>query len=141
MSTLRDHLQAIYDDAGDLTPALVVERATDPTHPLHHRFEWDDTRAAAQWRLEQGAHLIRSVRITYVDRKGHPTDLRAFTAIKGEETHQATYTPTETALADPFTRQLVLRSMERDWRALKRRYDHMAEFADLIRTDIQGAAS
>ena len=141
MSTLRDQLQAIYDDVGDLTPALVVETAANPEHPLHSRLTWDDTEAARKWRLEEAAQLIRSVRIAYTRKDGTPADLRAFTAIKGEEAHTSTYMPTEEALADPLTRALVLRSMKRDWMTFKRRYDHLAEFAALIASETEGIAS
>lgn len=143
MSTdsLRDILQAIYDERGDLTPALVVEAAAHSDHPLYHRFDWNDRTAGEKWRLEQAAHLIRSVRIRRVDAAGKPSDLRAFVAIKGEDTHRASYVPTESALADDFTRQLVLRDMEREWKSLKRRYDHMREFAALILDDLKGQAS
>lgn len=139
--TLRDILQGIYDERGDLTPALVVEVAADPTHPLHHRIDWDDGKAGPKWRLEQAAQLIRSVRVVYAEnRDGTPKDLRAFTAVRGENTHRASYLPTEDALRDDFTRALVLRDMKREWQSLKRRYDHMAEFADLILNDLRGAS-
>jgi hypothetical protein len=141
MSTLLEQLQTIYDERGDLTPSLVVDEARDNDHPLHARFDWIDTTAAESWRREQASGLIRSVRIKWADSPNGPQDLRAFVAIKSEESHQSSYTPTEQAMADPFLRSLVLRDMEREWRSLKKRYEHMAEFADLIRREIEGTAS
>ena len=39
---------------GALAPSqelmLLAEEARDPAHPLHHEFEWDDTKAAASTR-------------------------------------------------------------------------------------------
>jgi hypothetical protein len=137
-ATLRDHLQAIRDERGSLTPALVVEVASDPEHPLHSRFEWDDTIAAHKWRLEQAGQLLR---VTFVVGTKKPQDLRAFVAVKGEDSHTSDYVPTEEAMQDPFTRELVLRAMKRDWLTFKRRYDHMREFAELIRTELEGKAS
>lgn len=136
MSGLLDHLQAIRDERGALTPALVVEAARDPEHPLHSRFEWDDTAAAEKWRLEQASQLLRVVRLPAEN--GRPSDLRAFVAVKGAETHQADYVPTAEAMSDEFARRLVLRDMEREWEALKRRYEHMREFAALIASDMNG---
>lgn len=136
MSGLLDHLQAIRDERGALTPALVVEAARDPEHPLHSRFEWDDTAAAEKWRLEQASQLLRVVRLPAEN--GRPSDLRAFVAVKGAETHQADYVPTAEAMSDEFARRLVLRDMEREWKALKRRYEHMREFAALIASDMNG---
>ncbi len=136
---LRDHLQAIRDERGALTPALVVDTARDPEHPLHSRFDWDDTVAAEKWRLEQASQLLRVVKLPADPSR--PGDLRAFVAVKGQDSHRADYVPTEEALLDEFARKLILRDMEREWRLLKRRYEHMREFADLILSDLQEKAS
>jgi predicted RNA-binding protein YlxR (DUF448 family) len=137
--SLLDHLQAIRDQHGQLTPVLVVEAARDPEHPLHSRFEWDDSVAAEKWRLEQASQLLRVVKLP--TDPSRPNDLRAFVAVKGKDSHRADYVPTEEALTDEFARKLVLRDMEREWRLLKRRYEHMREFADLILSDLQEKAS
>jgi hypothetical protein len=34
----------------------------------------------------------------------------------------------------------VLRDMERDWKALKRRYEHMREFLDMVKDDLDKVA-
>lgn len=135
---LRGILTAIREERGSLTPALLVEVARDPNHPLHHRFEWDDTKAAEKWRLEQAGALLR---VTYAPVKGQPRDLRAFMAVRGDSAPTSEYVPTEEALADEFTRTLILRQFDREWKAFKRRYSDLAEFADLIISDIQGEAS
>lgn len=137
-STLRDHLTAIHHEHGTLTPALVVDVARDPEHPLHSRFEWDDTLAAEKWRHEQAGQLLRVVKLPADPAR--PGDLRAFVAVKGQDSHRAEYVPTEQAMADEFTRTLVLRDMEREWKALKRRYQHMAEFAQLVLADVKSTA-
>ena len=137
--SLRDHLRAIHDEHGTLTAALVVDVARHPDHPLHSRFEWDDTVAAEKWRLEQAGQLLRVVKMPADPSR--PADLRAFVAVKGKDSHRAEYVPTEDALADEFTRTLVLRDMEREWKALKRRYQHMQEFAAMVAADIEAVAS
>lgn len=50
-------------NGGRLTPDAVVEAASEPDSPLHPCFEWDDTEAAARYRLDQARTLIRSVRV------------------------------------------------------------------------------
>lgn len=132
MSGLRDQLQAIYDQRGQLTPALVVDEARDKNHPLHSRFEWNDKIAGEAWRREQAAALIRSVSIVYKETSSGPARVRAFTAIKPDDAHAHNYEPVEEVLADPVKRQIVLNAMNREWRVFKRRYEHLAEFASLI---------
>lgn len=57
---------AELEQRGRLSPADVVETARDPSSPLHHCFDWDDTSAAESWRIEQARRLIRSVRVVVV---------------------------------------------------------------------------
>lgn len=67
---IRAALAEIESAKGRLTPKAVVRAAANPRNPLHSHFEWDDTKAAQEHRLEQARHLIRSVevRITTEDR-------------------------------------------------------------------------
>lgn len=48
---------------GVLIPEQIVEAARDPASPLHEEFEWDDSVAAQQHRLNQARTLIRSIRV------------------------------------------------------------------------------
>ena len=48
---------------GRLTPERVIEVARPRTSPLHEFFEWDDSEAAKQWRLEQARRMIRGVEV------------------------------------------------------------------------------
>jgi hypothetical protein len=50
-------------NGGILQAETVVEAAADLESPLHGSFQWDDTEAARQWRIEQARRLIRSVLI------------------------------------------------------------------------------
>lgn len=129
---LREHLQGIYDSQGRLSPDLVVEVATAPEHPLHVMFEWDDTVAGAKYRLVQAAGLIRSVKIS-INRgpTKAPLSVRAFMAPR-EATEPQSYEPVEDIIQDPLRRQMMLHQMERDWRALYRRYAEFKEFWELV---------
>lgn len=60
-----NEIKAILDDlaaSGPITASRIVEVAEDPDHPLHSKFQWDDTEAAHQYRLIQARNLIVSVR-------------------------------------------------------------------------------
>jgi len=56
-------LNALAGRSGKLTPEQVIEAAEDESSPLHGCFTWDDTEAAAKWRIEEARELIRSVHI------------------------------------------------------------------------------
>ncbi len=138
MATLRQELQVIYEQNQKLTPALVVEVARDPDHPLHHRFEWDDEKAGDKYRLHQARQLIRSVRIRVIDEDdpGNNYEVRAYQAVRqpsGNTAYQSTLELTE----DPFMSRLILATMEREWRALKARYENLNQFWLLVNRDTE----
>ena len=51
-------LAALENDRGRLTPIMVVDAARDPKSELHGAFEWDDTKAAAEHRLNTARRLL-----------------------------------------------------------------------------------
>ena len=136
-----DSLQAVYDRHGMLTPGLLLEEARDPSHPLHSRFEWDDTEAAERWRLYQARKLIQLGRTVYRAEKGNQParDVRSWQAIPDPD-HGAVFEPVEKVARDELLTAMVLRDMERDWKLLKARYGHFAEFARMVREDTEQVA-
>jgi len=46
---------------GKLTASGVLDLASNPKHPLHKCFEWDDKKAAVQFRLNQARVVIKQV--------------------------------------------------------------------------------
>lgn len=134
--SLRDQLQTIYDSRGHLDPEVVVDVARPKTHPLHSRFEWDDKVAGEAHRRRQAHELIRSVRVIYrdADDLAPESSVRAFHAVRSEPGY--VYEPVERVASDPLLRAVVLREMEREWQALKRRYADFAEFLDLVQSDV-----
>lgn len=139
MSTLhglRDQLLAVREQHGRLTPSIVVEDAAEPTHPLHSCFEWDDVVAGHAWRLEQARSLIQSVNVVYKEAGGKagPRSVRAFQSVSGPDGR--TYEPSDEVASDPLMRQMVLQDMEREWKTLKKRYEHFAEFSTMVLADL-----
>lgn len=54
---------------GKLLPEAVVEAASDSINPLHHRFEWNEGKAAHAYRVFQARQLILHVKVIYPDCK------------------------------------------------------------------------
>jgi hypothetical protein len=134
--SLRDQLQAIYEEHGKLTPSLVLDQARATDHPLHGRFQWDDSAAAESWRREQAHRLIRSVRVVYREATAteRARDVRAFHALRAQDNDNGgySYMSAEAIAADPFKTKLLLQEMEREWQALRRRYAEFEEFWRLV---------
>ena len=129
-NSLRDVLGGIRAKRGQLSDEIVVEEASDPKHPLHHRFEWNDAVAGHKYRLQQARVLLR---VTYkVDIGDERVDLRAFVVPRRTDGVTGVYEPLEEVIADPMSREIMLREMRRDWQKFKRRYQHMQEFVNLV---------
>lgn len=130
--SLRDQLAAVYESRG-LTSETLVAAATPEDHPLHDRFEWDDSIAGHQFRLVQAAELIRSVKVTYgKDTEGRAKTVRAFSSVYAEGSPVRAYVPTEEAMADPFLREMLLRECRREWARFEGKYSGLVEFAAIV---------
>ena len=127
-------LRDLYAEHGKLTPSLVLEAAREEDHPLHHRFEWDDTEAAEQWRLRQAASLIRSVRITYIGSTEEVRSVRAWVSVPGEEEARV-YRPEAEIGSDPILRNWSLVEMRSEWIRLRQKFERYQEFWALVQTD------
>jgi hypothetical protein len=137
MSDLREHLAAILETNGELTPALVVEAARPEDSPLHNLvFDVPPDQAAERYYLDRAHRLIRAARYVYkdADETGPARSLRAYHVTPTSD--RITYQSVEEIAADPFMTRLVLDQMRRDWLALKRRYDTFAEFVEMVRADV-----
>jgi hypothetical protein len=53
-----------------LDAEMVLQAAKEPASTLHKYFEWDDTEAARQYRLEQARLIVRSIEVRIVTRSG-----------------------------------------------------------------------
>jgi len=135
VSDLRTQLQQVYDQYGTLTPALVVQTARDPDHPLHARFEWDDTVAAEKYRLTQGGELIRSIKWGYRDDRGEYKDVRYYHSFRSTDGGHR-YEPVEKVANDPMLDRILRNDMEREWRTLRKRWEGYVEFSTMIKRDL-----
>lgn len=135
MSDLRSVLTDWYEEAGELTPQLVVDKARPKGAPLHDRFEWNDKEAGEKYRLVQAQQLIRSVRFSFTnDTTGEKHYIRGFHSTREMgDSERDGYRPTEEIVEDELAMKMLLRQMEVDISDLKRRYGHLTQFADMMR--------
>ena len=70
-------LRWIEENYGEITPALVVEAARDTESVLHHHFEWNNTKAADQWRVRQASRLLGAIEVKII-KEGKPLRMQAY---------------------------------------------------------------
>ncbi len=131
---LRAQLQAIYDQHGALTAALVVDAARPRSHPLHgHIFDRAKPAAAEAWYLHRAEVVIRSVTVRRRGADGAPVDIRAFSPVR--EDAPGVYDPIDDIVLDDVAFKRLLVTMEVEWQAMKRRYDSLVEFWEMVRSE------
>ena len=111
-------------DAGDL-----VERSRKPDAPLHEAFEWNDTTAAHEYRVEQAKYLLRSIEVT-VEPQKQKKPVRAFVSVVRDK--DRSYTSVSHALSDPELRRQVLMQALRELEAWRERHAELVELAGVF---------
>jgi hypothetical protein len=138
--TAQDILQKLAQEHGQLTPEIVIDYASPQDSPLHKFFQWDDSKAAELYRLEQARGLIRRIKVEYVTEETKTVTVRAYHCIApeipmidedGEEqTNRGVYVPLETAMSD--YRSQLMAQCKRDMDGFKRKYAALKEVASVI---------
>lgn len=124
------HLEMLRKKAkGELTPEAVLSDAKHNNSPLHSYFEWDDTEAAEQYRLQQARGLIRAVVAIYPRKDAEPLRQKAYVHIPTPTPH---YRESSHAMSQKDTRDIVLKRAWAELQGWKNRYRDLQEFAGFI---------
>ena len=117
---------------GKLTPPLVVENAKNKTSPLHRCFEWDDSKAAQQFRIQQANYMIRCIVVVYEENGlSQKKPIKAFVSLK-DDNDKSFYTSMYTAMSNDEMREQVLRLGYLELVSWQRKYQSFREFAKIF---------
>lgn len=117
-------LQAAADD-GILHPRLVVEWARDnPRSALHAAIEWDDTKAAEEYRVWQVRHLIR---LNIQQDSGTPT----FVSLSIDRMKGGGYRAVSDVIAAPDLRAIMLRDALAELERMQAKYESLTALSDV----------
>lgn len=116
---------------GELTPKDILADARHDNSPLNSFFEWDNSEAAEQYRLNQARGLIRAVVAIYVSPNKPEVRRRAY--IHVPDSSSPHYRETTDALAHNDTRQLVLARAMNELKQWRTRYKDLEEFAEFVK--------
>lgn len=127
-----DELERIrVENNGRLAQDIIVEEARDKKSPLHPAFEWNDKKAAHQYRLTQAGYVIRMLSVTYVSEQGVGSEpVRAFVNVSRDE--DRSYTSIAHAMSDEELREQVLARAFKELQDWQNRYSELVEFASVF---------
>lgn len=133
-NSVGQHLEMLREKfKGELTPKDVVEDARSHNSPLHSFFEWSDTEAAEQWRLQQARGLIRAIVAVYTDDEKPAQRMQAFVHVP--EAGAPHYRATDHAMSQERTREMILMQAWKEFQAWKKRYQHLEELGDFFKAE------
>lgn len=127
---IRAELEALAS-GGLINPHTVVDRARDPDSALHDKFTWDDTEAAANWRLEEARRLIRVFVIQPVTENAEP--VRAFVSLSSDRKHGGGYRALADVLSDEELKAQLLTDALAELNVFKAKYARVRELQPVFK--------
>lgn len=128
-AAIKQELESIAS-GGLITPAAVVERASDPDSALHSHFTWDDTEAGHKWRMEEARRLLRVFVITSAAPDGQP--VRAFISLTTDRQGGGGYRALASVLDDEDMREQLLADALQEFRYFQQKYERVKELEPLF---------
>ena len=120
------------ENGGILKAEAVVESASDITSPLHDQFQWDDTKAAEEWRLQQARQLIRTV-IVILPNYSKPTS--AYVSLMDDRTQDnGGYRTIVDVMSDTSLREKLLTEALADLQRWEVKYAQLQELVPIFQT-------
>lgn len=116
-------------NGGLLVPEKVVDAARNPRSVLHSRFEWDDGKAADEYRIWQARQLI-SVCVETIP--GSTEETQAFVSLSVDRHEGRGYRKTVAVLNDAELREQLLRDALSELNCFQQKYSRLRQLADVF---------
>lgn len=124
-------LAAIAKRDGDVTPHAVLDEARDDGSPLHKYFEWDKTKAAYNWNVQQARQLVRCLRVTIEGGNEAPAML-SISVKTQEDEFVRSYRTFKSVTDDPELRKAYVDSLMRDLEVWCKKAEIFSELAPIV---------
>lgn len=115
-----------------ITAEVVLKHASAKRSPLHDYFEWDDSKAAREYRLDQARHLLHSIVIEMENK----SQIRAYHHVFVESNDQKEYVHLNRAInEEPLWKQVVLNALKEAsaWATRYETYEKLHPIVSVIR--------
>lgn len=115
-------------EAGNLNAKALVDASRPEDAPLHSEFEWDDKKAAEDWRIHQGRNLINALVIMPENETAEAKEpIRAFLSVKAIDSDN--YTRTTEILLTQDGKDKMIKQALRELIAFQRKYRNELKWA------------
>jgi hypothetical protein len=130
-SAARAELAEIAERDGVVHPRRVVDRATAEDSALHAYFEWDDSKAGAEYRVWQARQVLR-VAVVVMPSLNVETPVRAFVSLTPDRYGGGGYrTIAAISESSELTDRMLFDALQ-DMRRFRARYQRVQKLAAVI---------
>lgn len=121
------------NNSGSITAKEVLADAEKKESPLHAYFEWDDSKAAIEYRLYQARNLLRSIEVVVTRSDGTEMQVRQYYSIteQTEEGQTQSYYMLGVVLNNAEKRAAVIADAYREVVNWQLRYEQYQEFNEI----------
>ena len=124
------HFEKIEKKYGEVNSQNVLESARSEKSPIHNLFEWDDSVAAEQYRLNQAGLLIRNLQVEVESDERENIVCRAYVNVS--EQKMGSYVRVDTAFQSEDTKEIVIRQALQELKAFEKKYQNLMELAEVF---------
>lgn len=126
-----EELARIHEKRGCLTPAGIVDESRPEQAPLHPVFEWNDRKAAEEWRKQQAKQLVCCIVVQKENAKAEPVEVRAFEHVQGG------YHPVQVILREPDMKMELMRDVLRMTDSYKEKLQSLIDVSTAVERTIE----
>lgn len=130
-----EEISRIQNKYGEVTPKLLLEESRDDGAVLHKCYEWDDTKAAEKWRIQQSRLIMSCLTVTYEDTdldagEVKKIEVRVFQNVSDEK--DGAFVHVRDAMQTGAYRDAVLRRAINELTAFRKKYADLSELSKLF---------
>lgn len=132
MKSIKEELNYLaIKNGGFLSPHEVVKYARNPKTLLHKKFEWDDGKAAYQYRLEQARRTIR-LELDVIETPVGDFKTRLFFSLRDDRTSDGGYRTLKAITEDESLYNSLLEEALYELGRIKQKYHTLKELKEVF---------
>ena len=130
-----EELARIQEKYGEVTPRNLLDESRDENSVMHKCYEWNDTKAAEKWRLQQSKFIMSCLTVTYekvdIDTGTvNKVSVRAFQNVSEER--DGKFIHVHDAMENAEYRAAVLRRALNELAMFRKKYSDLSELSKLF---------
>lgn len=122
-----EQMEMLAASESGLTAETLLEASKPEDAPLHNDYEWNDTKAAVNWRFHQSRHFMISLVTVHVDESSTDEHAEPLIVRAVFPTGQSRYEPLTAIVKEQSKYDKLLETAFRELQSFKKKYETLKE--------------